>query len=262
MSCLASSGVDVVVLWCLSLDSWASPDILDQTICASISSSTCVLLDIIGIIFYTSYNLVILLCGYSVATGIHAVLSSGKSSLALTISSVDVLCLSISSIWAHTSCELLVVALEVSSAQIQWLVYCLGYSVESLLDWDKSSIEWISVVESIGLSCTLVLDHSSLAVSGLVGNTLSCSSVVPLVSACQLVGDDSLTANVSSGTGVVVHKGSTPDRSDVVGISCVTAWVVALSRYLGLTALSVGIVILSLVTRLDGWCLRVDALEE
>jgi hypothetical protein len=244
------------------LDSWARQDTSDQTICASISIYTCVIISISTIVFDGSYNLVILLSGYSVATGIQAVLSSGQSSLALTIISVDVLCLSISSIWAYTSCELLVVALEVRSAQIQWLVYCLGYSIDSLLDWDKSSIEWISVVESIGLSCTLVLDHSSLAASGLVSLTLSCLGVVPLVSTCQLVGDDSLTANVSSGTGVVVYKGSTPDRSDVVGISCVTAWVEALSRYLGLTALSVGIVILSLVARLDSWCRRVDALEE
>jgi len=235
---------------------------LDQTICASISTAACVLLNISAIIFDGHYNLVILLSGNSVATGIHAVLSRGQSSLALTISSVDVLCLSISSIWASTSCELLVVALVVRSAHKQWLVYCCCYSVVGGRDWDKSSIEWISVVESIGLSCTLVLDNSSLAASGLISLTLSVGSVEPLVSAGQLVGDDSLTASVSSGTGVVVDKDSTPDRSDVVGISCVTAGVEALSRYLGSTASGVGIVILSLSTRLDSWCLRVDALEE
>lgn len=239
--------------------SWARLDILDQTICASISTATCVLLNISTIIFDGSYDLVIL-SGYSVATGIHAVLSSGQSSLALTISSVDVLCLSVSSIWAHTTLELLVGALVVRSAHVQWLVYCCCYSVDSLGDWDKSSIEWISVIESIGLSCTLGLDHSGLAASGLVSLTLSCLGVVPLVSTCQLVGDDSTVASVSSGTGVVVYKGSSPESSDVVR-SCETAWVVALSRYLGLTASGSGIVILSLLTSYDSWCLLVSTLE-
>lgn len=235
------------------MDSWASQDTSDQSVGAGISIHTCVIISVSTVIFDGSYDLVIL-SGYSVATGIQAVLSRGQSSLALTISSVDVLCLSISSIWAHTSCELLVVALEVRSAHVQWLVYCCCYSVVSGRDWDESSIEGISVVESIGLSCTLVLDHSSLAASGLVSLTLSCSSVVPLVSACQLVGDDSLTASVSSGAGVVIYKGSAPDASDIVVISCVTAWVEALSRYLGSTASGVGIVILSLYARLDSWC--------
>lgn len=258
---MTGPGVDIIILWCLSLDSWARLDTSDQSIGAGISIYACVIISVSTVIFDGSNDLVIL-SGYSVATGIQAVLSRGQSSLALTISSVDVLCLSISSIWAYTSCELLVVALEVRSAHVQWLVHCCCYSVVSGRDWDKSSIEWISVVESVGLSCTLVLDHSSLAASGLVSLTLSVSSVEPLVSACQLVGDDSLAASVSSGTCVVVYKDSTPDASEIVGISCVTAWVEALSRYLGSTALSVGIVILSLITRLDSWCLRVDTLEE
>jgi hypothetical protein len=234
-------------------------DILDQSICASISTGTCVILNISTIIFDGRYDLVIL-SGYSVATGIHAVLSIGQSSLALTISSVHVSCLSISSICAHTTLELLVGALVVRSAHVQWLVYCCCYSVVCGRDWDKSSIELIIVIESISLSCTLGLDHSSLAASGLVSLTLSCLGVEPLVSTWQLVGDDSTVASVSSSTGVVVHKVSSPESSDVVR-SCDTAWVVALSRYLGLTASGVGIVILSLLTSYDSWCLLVGTLE-
>lgn len=103
-------------------------------------------------------------------------------------------------------------------------------------------------------------DNSGLAVLWRRGLALSSGRAVVLVSTGDLVGDESVLAGVSSGTGGVKSVQTIgSDSSDVVVANSVARWVVARAgrRALALSGLSV--VEESSGTLLDGWRLLVVA---